>query len=526
MRRCSRRPAALADEAGPPTARGQTGFNMTAIGPTEAITGATAGPSYYLNNSSAFTTSGLANTSLFGPGFTYPAVPTPGTAAQQLNTGFYLSSPTKMAPASSVSFPDPYLSGRAPELQLFNIGFERGITKDMTLAINYVGNESHFIVNSGTTGGNARGKWVNQLDPKYLAALAAVKDSTGTKPLLISAATAANVAILQANVPSVHAPAFFQSAAAVNSTATIAQMLVAFPQYTTIADTWGNVGNFSYHSLQITLQQRLSRGLTFNANYTYSKNVGDDGTFRSGFDIPAAAISHGTTAWKQDRMDRSWTAISIPHSIHAFGVYELPFGKGHIGGNSLLMRWLAGGWGLSGIYTMSSGTPMAVTWSGCSSSTYPGQGQCMPDLNSSFTSPARINGKFGSGPNGYNACNLGIGPGCTAIKYVDVNAFATPQNASTTSTAQHLIGNAPRTKAWGLRNPYTWNVDSGLRRTFPIHEGWSFVFEADCINVWNHVTFNGPSATWASGSASFGTIAGVSSTPGPRDFQFAGHINF
>ncbi len=44
----------------------------------------------------------------------------------------------------------------------------------MTLAVNYVGNESHFIVNSGNTGANARGYWTNQVDPKYLAVLGRV----------------------------------------------------------------------------------------------------------------------------------------------------------------------------------------------------------------------------------------------------------------------------------------------------------------------------------------------------------------
>lgn len=274
------------------------------------------------------------------------------------------------------------------------------------------------------------------------------------------------------------------------------------------------VGNFSYNSLQINLIQRLSNGLTFNVNYTYAKNIGDDGTFRSGFDIPVAAISHGTRSWRQDRIERGDTAISMPHTFHAFGVYELPFGKGHIGSDSRLVRWLAGGWQLSGIYSASSGTPMRVTWSGCNASTYPGQGQCMPDLNSAFTGhSARINGSFGKGPGGVTTCNLGIGPGCKAIQYVDSTAFSTPENVSTTDTAQYLLGNAPRTLPLGLRNPGAWSLDTGLRRTFSIRESMSFVFEADSLNAWNHVLFNGPNASWSSGSTSFDTFASFLQAP-------------
>jgi hypothetical protein len=514
---------------------GQTGFNVTAIGPTEVTTGASASPSFYLNNSSYFSSIGLANTSLFGPGYAYPAPPTPSAASQTLNTGFYVNPSTgKMQSASSVSYADPYFSGRAPELEMYNVGFERGITQNMTLAVNYVGNESHFIINSGTTGANARGYWTNELNPIYLAALGPVLDSTGTKPLLLSPATPANVAILQSKVPNVSAPAFFTAAAEVNSSATIQQMLVHFPQYSGVNDTWGNVSNFSYNSLQVTLQQRLTQGLTFNVNYTYAKNLGDDGTFRSGFPIPAAAISGGTRDWKMDRIDRSWTGISTPQILHAFGVYQLPFGQGHIGNNSSVVRWLAGGWQFSGIYSYASGNPIAVTWTGCTGAV----GQCMPDLNTS--SPdysnrnARINGSWGKGPNGYRTTNLGT------VQYIDPGAFAAPINVSTApgctptgtcGSPQYLIGNAPRTRPLNLVGPGGWDLDAGLRRTFHIYERLNFIFEADCIDVWNHVNFAIPSAsnlTWsATNSKSFSTVTGTSTSfPDNRDWQFAGHINF
>ncbi len=514
------------------TGTGQTGFNMSATGPTESGSTINAGPSYWLNNSTTFGTLNLANTAIFGPTFNYPSAPTPGVAAQELNTGFYVSG-GKMVSASSVSYADPVTSGRAPEIVLWNFGFERTLTSDLTLGVNYAGNESHFIINSGAVPsgqvGNLRGQWTNQLNPKYLAMLGSVKNSAGTKPILNDAATPANAAIVASYFPNAPLPAFFTAAGAINSSATVAQMLTAFPQYSGVSDTYGNVGNFAYHALQIVINERMHNGLSFNANYTYSKNLGDDSTIRSGFDLPANAISNGTRSYKQDRIDRSWATISIPHIIHAYGVYELPFGKGKIGGDNFLVNAIAGGWQFSGIYSFSSGTPMALTWSGATGTTLPGQGQAMPDTNGAFSGPLRTNGKFGSGPNGVNTCNLGINKlgqtGCTKIQYLNPSGFATPQNISTVSgQAQYLIGNAPRTLAYGVRNPYTWNVDSGLRRTFPIiKENLSFVFEADCLNVWNHVTFGSPSSAWANASTTFGTITSAS---GNRDWQFAGHLNF
>jgi hypothetical protein len=314
-------------------------------------------------------------------------------------------------------------------------------------------------------------------------------------------------------------PASFQAAAqAGDTTATLAQGLVTFPQYSSVADTYGaNVGNFSYNSLQVTVQQRLAHGLTFNFNYTWARNVGDDGPFRTGYDLPSGSVSGTTRSYHMNRIDRSETAVSTPNVIHAFGVWDLPFGKNHIGANNWWVRNLAGGWQLNGIYTYSSGTPALITYSGC---TTPLQGQCMPDVATVYPGPARINGGFGgSGSGGRTAANLGH------VQYFNVSSFQTPQLISPSNVAAlNLIGNAPRTGAWNLRNPPQWSLNTGVRRTFPIWERLAFTFEADAFNTLNHVLFSNPNATWGPGSTSFGTITSASNSP--RQFEIAGHLTF
>ena len=297
------------------------GFNLTATANPETTTGLTAGPSFFLNNGTTFTGLGKANTSMFGAGYSYPTATAIGPATQLLNTGNYLNASNALVTASSVAYVDPYVSGRAPEFTFYNFGVERSITKDMTLQVNYVGSESHhtFEYSAGT---NANGYWVNQLNPMYLVALGNVLDSTGTKPILTAAATSANIAKAQTVLPNISIPSFFSTAANAfpsSSVVTLAQGLVAFPQYSAVSDGWGsNVQNFNYNSLQITLQQRESHGLTFNVNYTYSKNIGDDSTFRSGYNLPAGAVSNGagvasTQVWKQanrPHLDNHLTASS------------------------------------------------------------------------------------------------------------------------------------------------------------------------------------------------------------------------
>ena len=149
----------------------------------------------------------------------------------------------------------------------------------------------------------------------------------------------------------------------------------------------------------------------------------------------------------------------------------------------------------------------------------------MPDLNTAspdFTSKnARINGSYGTGPNGTVAGNLRSRRG-HRIKYIDYNAFAIPADVSAVTgqtTHQYLIGNAPRTASLGLRAPGTEIFNASVRRSFAIREGMSFVFEADCLNLWNKVVFSAPGGGWSATasqtSSSFGEVTGISSNPGP-----------
>jgi hypothetical protein len=524
------------------------GFNTAVTSASDTTTGATAGPSFWLSNNTGYLGAN-ANTSLFGPGFVYPAAPAFGAASTILDSGNYLNASNAFVTASAMGYEDPYFAGRAPMYTFWNLGFERTITRDITLQVNYVGDESHHAFDGNSS--NARGYWNNQMNPIYLAALGGLtgKSGTATVPLLTAPATSANVAILDAALPGLPNPASFIAAANVspNSTGgtaqngiTIAQMLVAFPQYSSVQDALGGAytDNFSYNALQLQVYSRTAHGLTFNVNYTYSKNIGDDGTFRSGYNIPAAAIDGHGQSWHQNRIDRSWTSVSLPEIINAYGVYKLPIGgAGQFGGSSLVGRQLLGGWMLSGVYTYASGSPMTVTWStgGNCANAGPNSGQCQASYNPAFTGTARQNGSYGSGPNGFTACNIGLGTGCSAISYVNPAAFEQPADLSTVSgTHQYLIGNVARSAPLNLRNPGTENLNAAIHRTFPIHEGVAFIFEADCTNVWNKVTFGNPNVGWGQTSAigvtpitytgSFGQVTSASGSP--RDWQFAGHVTF
>ena len=492
--------------AGAGNGTGALGFNTTATTPTEVTSGLAAGPSFYLNNGAAFTATGVGGTNYGGPSYVLPSLPTPSAAAQLTSTGNYINAAGSFVTASTVAYADPYLSGRAPEFSLFNLGLQQALNQNLTLTVNYAGTQSHFLAPSGA---NARGYWTNQLDPRYQLALGAVADSTGKAPLLTALATPANVAILANALPGSKLPYTAISGAATK--ATIAQTLVAFPQYSGVTDTWGqNVANISYNSLQVSLSQRESHGLSYTVNYTWSKNVGDDGTFRSGYALPAGSVSGGGS-FSQDRIDRGLTVTDTPQNVSAYGVWQIPLGKGHALGGNRILSALVSGYQLSSIFTFISGVPLAVTYGGC---TAPLAGQCMPDQNPAYIGSPRRNGQYG---HGIRANNL------AGTSYIDSTAFQKPANYSTDlSTNFNLVGDARRTAAYGLRNPGRTNDDISLRRTINLSpERYKMILEADCLNVANHPTFGGITTTY--GSSAFGTVGSAS---GNRDFQLAGKITF
>jgi hypothetical protein len=147
---------------------------------------------------------------------------------------------------------------------------------------------------------------------------------------------------------------------------------------------------------------------------------------------------------------------------------------------------------------------------------------------------ARQNGGWGHGATRtslastqyINPAAFVMGPGNAGTSNV-VNPNCTAGTASCTGM---VLGNVSRTAPYGLRGPGNNNIDASLRRTFDIKESVKFVFEASVFNAVNHVWFGSASSTadgsigTTTGSSSLGVIAGQANNP--RQWQFAGHINF
>ena len=110
-----------------------------------------------------------------------------------------------------------------------------------------------------------------------------------------------------------------------------------------------NAGASTYNALQISLEKRLSRGVSFGLHYTWSSFLDTSSD--------AAAASLGDLATAQDPFDRNanWGRSSWdrPHNLNGNIVYELPFFQKRKGFAGLLF----GGWQINSFFNFTSGAP-------------------------------------------------------------------------------------------------------------------------------------------------------------------------
>jgi hypothetical protein len=451
-------------------------------------------PAFWLNPNgpTTVTTNGGAQYGSSIPSYTFPLTLNAGL-------GTYYSN---ILPAgqitSSMNYLDPRLGGRSPEFVNYTIGFQRALLKGITANVNYVANHGHFLAVSGN-----RGKYINQAAPAYLVELGPISSAANPKSSILSStvATSADLAKAQALFPNLTVDPTFLT------TQAISQLIKPFPQYSGISDAFDSDGNTSYNALQLSLTDRTPiRGLTFTMNWTWEKLMDDLGTYRSGYEPRSAEWSLGTT--------------DIPQQITGYAVYDIPAGKGHlVGWDNPLVDQIVGGWRVSGVITYATGSPLAVTTGGCTTS-----GTCMPNLTPGYNGSPRKNGGYGS--KGITWSNA------STRQYIDPTAFTTPTS--------YTYGNAPRTAPYNLFGPGNHDVDMSLRRSFKMYRESELVLQADLYNVFNNVIFGGLNTTLTNGTAtqgntpittyapsttaSFGTFSKQANLS--RDAQLSMHINF
>ena len=479
------------------SATSRQGSGLLGYSASPSFTSASAGlPAFYLDAAKN------ANGQTI-PLYTLPAPPT----VNSFGTGYFTTTVGGVTTASptpqTIGYADPYYGDRAPQFINFTAGFQQSFTKDITLTANYVGSNGHYLQPDSMA---ARGYASNAINPVYAQYGSNLSSSVAN--LQKSGYLAANnIQLPYANF---------------DTNQTLAQALKPFAQYNSVTDSYGFVANSSYNALQLSLAMRPVNGTSFMVNYVWSKNFDDAGTFRSGYDIPAAVAIDGQFH-KADSIDRSLSLANQPQHLVITGVFDLPFGKGHYIDN----KYAAGAFGgfkFSTIFMAYSGSPLAITAQAPFLNTSGGvQTTAMPFLVPGRTR-ARQNGRWGQGTVA-NPC-LGVLGACTNVNpsYVDMNAFASTQNGALTPAQDYHISTIARTSPLGLQSPANYDLDISLRRTFPLHLGETshLTIEGDLYNVTNHTQFGGIGQVV--GSSNFGQVSTQSNTS--RDAQLSARIEF
>jgi hypothetical protein len=206
--------------------------------------------------------------------------------------------------------------------------------------------------------------------------------------------------------------------------------------------------------------------------YTWSKTLDDASGITAGDQLPGYA-NHN----RRD-LDKSISALDIPHRVVASFEYELPFGAGErFASRPGLLRAVAGGWTLNGIATLQSGPPIAITSETNRTSSFGGS-QRPHSTGVSSRTPGGVRERLDN--------------------YFDGAAFS--------HAAPYTFGNLGRFLP-DNRGPAFRCLDMTVLKMIGVAENRRVELRADFFNLFNNVNFSPPTASGtALGSSSFGRI--------------------
>ncbi|MBN8729853.1 MAG: carboxypeptidase regulatory-like domain-containing protein [Acidobacteria bacterium] len=257
--------------------------------------------------------------------------------------------------------------------------------------------------------------------------------------------------------------------------------------------------NSIYNSLQMELNRRFAKGLSFTTAFTLAKNLADNaGPTPTGF---AGETGGGRVTNSLDRRsDRGDVYATRRHRFVNTFVYELPFGKGRkfLGDAGRAADLVLGGWQLSSILTLQSGPFLTPNFSG-------GDPSGTNAASRGGQRPDRIGEANGSTSNP------------TRDQWADRSAFLCPGRApgslqfdcrvgSTPGRDPNPIGRFGNAGVGILNGPGTFGLNMGLSKRFIIREGVGLRLEGSFTNLPNWTNLGDPNLNIADNN--FGRITG------------------
>jgi len=348
----------------------------------------------------------------------------------------------------------------------WNLNAQRELPWGLLADIAYAGNRGVKLT---------RGRELNALDPQYLARGNALT-ATQPNPFPLGAAASANV--------------------------TQRQLLLPFPQFTSVNLINNTSGNSIYHALQAKLDKRFSGGVNFLLAYTFSKLISDVNNQLS----PIGDQTNVTGV--QDpynlRAERSVSEMDRTHSLSFSYVVEAPFGAGRRFWNNARgpLGKVIEGWQVNGVARYESGLPLSFSAAITGGGNRPNWTGVNPTLDGDRPRGEQIARWFDA--------TLQLNP---ALPCAPPAVFCQPPAFS--------FGAAPRTFS-GVRGPAYRNVDVSLIKLTKLSERVNLQFRAEFFDVFNIANFALPNTNI--NAQQYGQINATSALP--RVIQFALKLAF
>jgi hypothetical protein len=267
-----------------------------------------------------------------------------------------------------------------------------------------------------------------------------------------------------------------------------------YPAFSAISGSTNNAIS-NYHSLQASFSKRMTSGISFSFNYTWSHFLDDQDSSGRG----SYSGSQGYQNAFNPSANYGNSNFDVRQAFKGYMVYQLPFGRGQrfLNHNQLLDRTV-GGWQVSGTLVKLTGSPFTPVVGG-SNNSYSQAGNWYPNVIGDPKAVSNRNWK----------------------KWYNASAYAVPTVAT--------FGNMKRNSVYG---PGLNEINLSAGKTFSVREDVKLQIRADATNALNHPSFGLPTSTLTpgtcSGSSAFcSSSTNISSlTVNGRTMQLVARITF
>ncbi|MGH9469228.1 MAG: hypothetical protein ACRD1N_02665 [Terriglobia bacterium] len=250
-----------------------------------------------------------------------------------------------------------------------------------------------------------------------------------------------------------------------------------------------NGGTESFNALETSATKTYGKNLTFNAGWTWAKDLTDVGDSTS---IRGNQIQNAFDL----RAERGNNIDTPTHRVFGYALYTLPIGRGQrfLGSANRVAQAFLGGWNTSWNAVLQSGEFFTPAFDGFDPSN---------------------TGVFGGRPDRTGNGSLSRSAGQTINNWFNANAFKIPGCPD----AQPLCSDPANVGGFGnsgydiLRGPRLFNFDVALMKNFPLTERVQLQFRVNAVNVLNHPNFYQPDPD-ISDVGTVGTLSGTTSANG------------